>query len=185
MLLSTVQIFFVFSSLSVSLICRYLYFTLTSGQQGLYRIDTGDITDQSPAPHRSIIIDNFLAFTLDLNNILIYFPDETQNSMRSSSLDGRDVTDIRKSRTQRARFQGVVSMVYLGEVFYWTNGNQVMREAYDWARDTYYHNQLTMFANHFSGLNVMHKSVQPKPGKRAHTMIAFTACVSAPAKFEC
>uniref|UniRef100_A0A8W8J0U6 Tyrosine-protein kinase receptor n=1 Tax=Magallana gigas TaxID=29159 RepID=A0A8W8J0U6_MAGGI len=141
----------------------YLYFTLTSGQQGLYRIDTGDITDQSPAPHRSIIIDNFLAFTLDLNNILIYFPDETQNSMRSSSLDGRDVTDIRKSRTQRARFQGVVSMVYLGEVFYWTNGNQVMREAYDWARDTYYHNQLTMFANHFSGLNVMHKSVQPKP----------------------
>lgn len=141
----------------------YLYFTLTSGQQGLYRIDTGDITDQSPAPHSPIIIDNFLTFTLDLNNILIYFPDETQNSMRSSSLDGRDVTDIRKSRTQRARFQGVVSMVYLGEVFYWTNGNQVMREAYDSAKDTYYHNQLIMFANHFSGLNVLHKSVQPKP----------------------
>lgn len=159
-----------------------MYFTLTSGQQGLYRIDTGDITDQSPAPHSPIIIDNFLTFTLDLNNILIYFPDETQNSMRSSSLDGRDVTDIRKSRTQRARFQAVVSMVYLGEVFYWTNGNQVMREAYDSAKDTYYHNQLIMFANHFSGLNVLHKSVQPKPGKYADTMIAHIACVSARSK---
>nr|XP_022292756.1 proto-oncogene tyrosine-protein kinase ROS-like isoform X1 [Crassostrea virginica] len=141
----------------------YLYFTLGSDKQGLYRIDTGDITSHGPAPHSPVVIDNFMTFTLDFNNILIYFPDESQNSMRSSSLDGREITDIRKSRTQRAMFQNVVSMVYHNDLFYWTNGYNVLQEEYDAIQNTYYHNQLAMFADHFSGLNMLHKSVQPRP----------------------
>lgn len=151
-------------------ICRFLFFTLSAGQQGLYRIDTGDITSPcnitSPrlAPYTSIVNDNFLTFTLDFNNILIYFPDESHNSMRSSSLDGGDVTDIRRTRTVRPEFQGMVGMVYYDELFYWTNGDKVMQEEYNSVQDKYYHNQLLMFADHFSGLNVLQRSLQPKPG---------------------
>ncbi|XP_061176227.1 proto-oncogene tyrosine-protein kinase ROS-like isoform X2 [Saccostrea echinata] len=151
------------ADIKVDPINGYLYFTLSVGQQGLYRVDTGDITSLSPAPFRPIITDNFLSFTLDFNNILIYFPDETQNSMRSSSLDGSDVTDIRKTRTVRPEFQNIVSMVHYDELFYWTNGKKVMREEYNEAQDTYYHNQALMFASHFSALNVLHRSMQPKP----------------------
>ena len=159
-------------------IYRYLYFTLGSDKQGLYRIDTGDITSHGPAPHSPVVIDNFMTFTLDFNNILIYFPDESQNSMRSSSLDGREITDIRKSRTQRAMFQNVVSMVYHNDLFYWTNGYNVLQEEYDAIQNTYYHNQLAMFADHFSGLNMLHKSVQPRPGNyntdRGVCMLGYT-----------
>ncbi|XP_048766735.2 proto-oncogene tyrosine-protein kinase ROS-like isoform X2 [Ostrea edulis] len=157
------------ADIKVDPINGFLFFTLSAGQQGLYRIDTGDITSPcnitSPrlAPYTSIVNDNFLTFTLDFNNILIYFPDESHNSMRSSSLDGGDVTDIRRTRTVRPEFQGMVGMVYYDELFYWTNGDKVMQEEYNSVQDKYYHNQLLMFADHFSGLNVLQRSLQPKP----------------------
>ncbi len=48
-------------------------------------------------------------------------------------------------------------------LFYWTNGDQMIREELDPFTNMYHHNQMFFFDTPFTGLNLWHPSAQPIP----------------------
>ncbi|XP_064613642.1 proto-oncogene tyrosine-protein kinase ROS-like [Liolophura sinensis] len=151
------------TDIKVDPINGFLYFTIAAEGHGLYRVDMADL-DGTDKPKRKLIIRNELlsSFTIDYQNIQLYFPNDSQNTMLATFLDGSDVSNIRPN-VIRPDFHHVVSMVYHQGLFYWTNGNVVLQEEYDPRRKSYRHNSMPFFENHFRGFNMLHPSAQPKP----------------------
>ncbi len=48
-------------------------------------------------------------------------------------------------------------------LFYWTNGDEMIREELDPFTNMYHHNQMFFFDSPFTGLNLWHPSAQPIP----------------------
>ncbi|XP_060872742.1 serine/threonine-protein kinase pakF-like isoform X2 [Metopolophium dirhodum] len=60
-----------------------------------------------------------------------------QNTIMSVSLDGQKVINIRNN-THTALFSDAISLLYVNELFYWSNGSVIMREDYFIDDNKYY-----------------------------------------------
>ncbi|KAL5011108.1 hypothetical protein ScPMuIL_013413 [Solemya velum] len=148
------------SDIKVDPINGFLYYTKSGQGQGLWRVDIGEIRLYNLATPQLIVALELFTFALDLDNIQIFFPNNSQNTMMSSFLDGSGLMDIRNGRVVKPNFHHVTSMISYDCKFIWTNGSKVMSEDFD---KTFYHNPLLFFEEHFKGLNVYHSSAQPIP----------------------
>lgn len=71
--------------------------------------------------------------------------------------------DIRKN-TQSPKFRVVKSLAVANQIFYWTNGEDVLNEEYHRIEKNYYHNAYPDLSNRtFSFVRINHTSAQPIP----------------------
>ena len=146
------------------LLNRFLYFTQYGEDKGLYQIDLGDIGKSGPVrPTQLVYIDNLLSFVIDFDNVRLYYPNSTENTMMSVFVDGTDSKDIREKVFQ-PNFYHVLSIANYKGLFYWTNGTKVLSEEFDPGFKKYRHNELLFFNNYYRGFNLYHPSAQPTPG---------------------
>ncbi|XP_021360876.1 proto-oncogene tyrosine-protein kinase ROS-like isoform X2 [Mizuhopecten yessoensis] len=146
----------------------FLYFTQSGDKAGLYRIDTGDIRSMGrffsmPAKPKLVIYCELKAFFIDHGNMQLYFPNDSQNTMLTSFLDGSGLVDLRKGKVVRPNYHNITSMVFYNGTFWWTNGINVMKEDYDVNRDMFYLNFLPFFTHHYTSFNLYLPTSQPPP----------------------
>ena len=132
----------------------------------MYRVDLADLGQplHDLADYLIFNIDILHSFAVDYQNYRLYFPNETKNTMLSIYLDGSDVVDIRPN-VQSPDFIEVKSLVYHEGLFYWTNGKKMMAEEYAQRERQYHHNEMLLFNDPYSGLNIWHPLAQRLPGQ--------------------
>ncbi|GAB6030941.1 hypothetical protein CHUAL_007766 [Chamberlinius hualienensis] len=147
----------------------YMYWVVQgSSSGGLYQVDIGKVLNGIPVHSRDaklIIADRKLSsFAIDYYNFRLFFPNELNNTMCSATLNGEDIVDIRNN-TQQPKFQGITSLTYHKDAFYWTNGEEVLAEEYLKEKNRYYHNSFVDLSAEkpFVGLNLFHPDFQPTP----------------------
>ncbi|XP_076466208.1 proto-oncogene tyrosine-protein kinase ROS-like [Babylonia areolata] len=141
----------------------YLYYALNGTDKGLYRIDLDTIRPTAtPRPQQIVTMDDLSAFAVDFDNVQLYFPNSTQDTIMACFLDGSDIKDFRQKVVKRA-YRGITSMTYANQVFYWTDGFTAWREEYDIGFSQYRHNTLLLFDPPFSGFELYHPKAQPTP----------------------
>lgn len=145
-------------------IFRYLYYTLWD-KAGLYAIPLVDFTVRKEPVPRRIIPFSMQTFFIDYENLLLFFPNNTHNTIMSAYLDGSGITDMRHKSVARPHFLNTKSIVFYDEKFFWTNGSKVFSEEFDSGNRTYYHHSLALFEKHFTGLNLYYPNSQPVPGE--------------------
>ncbi|KAL8573555.1 hypothetical protein ACOMHN_047826 [Nucella lapillus] len=151
------------SDVKVDPVNGYLYYVLTGQDKGLYRLDLHTIRPASnPKPRQIVSINDLSAFVVDFDNVQLYFPNNTQDTIMSCFLDGSDVKDFRPKVMSRA-YQDIVSMTYANQVFFWTDGQTTWGEEYDQGFSLYRHNNLLLFEPPFSGFQLYHPKAQPTP----------------------
>ncbi|XP_069131795.1 proto-oncogene tyrosine-protein kinase ROS-like isoform X3 [Argopecten irradians] len=146
----------------------FLYFTQTGDNAGLYRIDTGDIRKlgryfTKSAYPRLVMYCQLRTFFIDHSNMQLYFPNDSQNTMLTSFLDGSGLVDLRKGKVVRPNYHNITSMVFYNGTFWWTNGDDMMKEDYDVNRDMFYLNPLLFFTHHYTSFNLYLPTSQPPP----------------------
>ncbi|XP_043520805.1 proto-oncogene tyrosine-protein kinase ROS isoform X2 [Frieseomelitta varia] len=139
-------------------------FWVTRG--GLYRLDLADISNgvkHEVQPYLILEDVNLGAFTVDHTNFRLLVPHHIQNTVISVSLDGREVIDLR-ANTQQPKFKNVVSLAMVNDLFYWTNGEEVLIEGYHLGQNRYFHNAYPDRSNgSFVSVNVLMDASQPVP----------------------
>ena len=74
----------------------YLYYALRGEDRGLYRVDLDTIHPSGGAKVIHIVnIDDLSAFVVDFDNVQLYFPNNSMDTIMSCFLDGSDVKDFR------------------------------------------------------------------------------------------
>lgn len=124
----------------------YLFWVIPGDEVdgGLYRLDLGDITNgmkHEMTPLLMIKGRNLGAFTVDHSRFRLSVPMQSENTIMSVSLNGKDMEDIRKN-TQSSLLYQVKSLAQspVG-LFYWTNGRHILAEEYYAGLHSYYHNE--------------------------------------------
>lgn len=135
---------------------------------GIYQIDLanlGKVLLHQRDSHSLMLDYQLYAFAIDYKKFSILYPDEFKNTMMSLSLYGDSTAmDIRRN-TQAPLFQNVISIASHKELFYWTDGEDLMGEQYHYGEKKYYHNAFSLVQDRpLSRLNVYHPSSQPYPG---------------------
>lgn len=137
----------------------YLFYVGTGKSSGIFRVDLGEESKKKPL----LIVENHQqSFTIDFQNIQLYFPNDEDNTIMSSFLDGKDSNNIRPN-VVKPNFHAIKSMVFFNGSFYWTDGDKVLHEVYDKHGKKYHHNKIHFEENHFGGFNLLHPSSQPTP----------------------
>lgn len=72
-------------------------------------------------------------------NFRLLVPHHTKNTVLSVTLDGREIFDQRPN-TQKPQFNNVTSLAMANNLFYWTNGKNVLTEDYHREQNRYFHN---------------------------------------------
>ncbi|XP_060072088.1 proto-oncogene tyrosine-protein kinase ROS-like [Ylistrum balloti] len=144
----------------------FLYFTQSGNYGGLYRIDTGEIQNWGRFFTRSakpslVTYCELSAFFIDHGNMQLYFPNDSQNTMLTSFLDGSGQEDLRKGKVLWRNFHNISSMVFYNGTFWWTNGDTVMTEEHDIDSDILYHNSILFFTHHYTSFNLYLPTTQP------------------------
>ncbi|XP_071571413.1 proto-oncogene tyrosine-protein kinase ROS isoform X4 [Temnothorax nylanderi] len=133
---------------------------------GLFRLDLADISNgvkHEVQPYLILEDDHLGAFTVDHTNFRLLVPDHTKNTMISVSLDGREVVNLRP-KTQKPKFNNVVSLAMANGLFYWTNGEEVLTEGYHAGLNRYFHNSYPDKSNtSFVSVTVLMNASQPVP----------------------
>jgi hypothetical protein len=142
---------------------RFLFFTQGSNNMGLYAIDIGEITPSGPANYFLLVNFQVNAFSIDFNNMQLYFPNDTLNTIMSSFLDGSSIADVRKDTVVVRNYHQITSLISSNGIFFFTDGSKVLFEEYNKGR--FYLNQMLLFGTHYSSLNVYQQTAQPHPGK--------------------
>ncbi|KAI4491041.1 hypothetical protein M0802_010458 [Mischocyttarus mexicanus] len=139
-------------------------FWVTRG--GLYRLDLADISNgvKHEVQPYLILEDAYLgAFTVDHTNFRLLVPHQTENTVMSVSLDGREVLNMR-ANTQQPKFKNVLSLAMANGLFYWTNGEEVLTEDYHPEKNKYFHNAFPDRSDgSFVSVNVLMDASQPVP----------------------
>ncbi|XP_060592485.1 proto-oncogene tyrosine-protein kinase ROS-like isoform X2 [Ruditapes philippinarum] len=148
--------------LKVDPINGYLYYTL-SNKAGLYSVPLIDFSQRSEPDPTLVIPVELQTFFIDYENLLLFYPNNTHNTVMSAYLDGTGVTDMRQGSVARPHFLKTESIVYYDEKFFWTNGSKVFSEAFDLGNRTYYHHSLAFWEKHFTGFNLYYPNSQPVP----------------------
>ena len=136
---------------------------------GIYRVDLADL-EVDPVVHSADLLivkfDLLSSFTIDPANFRLYFPDESQNTMLSSYIDGTDIINVRPNNSvQSPHFINIKSLAIYDDLFYWTDGQETLSEHYNEDQKKYYHNQMPLFYDQMMGINMWHPSAQPIPGR--------------------
>lgn len=146
----------------------YLFWVIggDSLDSGLFRLGLAEISNgirHENKPKHMIHGQNLGAFTVDHARFRLLVPLQKNNTVIAVSLDDKEPENIRK-RTQTPRFNSVKSLSYANDLFYWTNGEEVLTEEYHAIQDIYYHNVYPDLSNHtFVGVYVVIPSAQPIP----------------------
>lgn len=145
---------------------RYLYYTRPyQGTGGLYMVDIAEF-DQAGEPFpQHLIKADIRTFTIDHENLLLYYPNNTQNTVMSAYLDGTGITNTRDGNVARAHFYGISSIIHYDRKYFWTNGSLVFGEEMDPSTRMYYHHSFAFLEKRFTGFNLYHSGSQPKPGE--------------------
>lgn len=101
---------------------------------------------------------------VDFDNVQLYFPNNSMDTIMSCFLDGSDVKDFRPKVVARA-YHGITSMAYYNRSFFWTDGQNTWGEEYDPGFSQYRHNNLLLFDPPYSGFHLYHPKAQPTPGE--------------------
>ncbi|XP_014608086.1 PREDICTED: proto-oncogene tyrosine-protein kinase ROS isoform X1 [Polistes canadensis] len=139
-------------------------FWVTRG--GLYRLDLADISNgvkHEVQPYLILEDAHLGAFTVDHTNFRLLVPHQTENTVMSVSLDGREVLNLR-ANTQQPKFKNVLSLAMANGLFYWTNGEEVLTEGYHSGKNRYFHNAYPDRSDgSFVSVNVLMDASQPVP----------------------
>ncbi|XP_015176489.1 PREDICTED: proto-oncogene tyrosine-protein kinase ROS isoform X2 [Polistes dominula] len=139
-------------------------FWVTRG--GLYRLDLADISNgvkHEVQPYLILEDAHLGAFTVDHTNFRLLVPHQTENTVMSVSLDGREVLNLR-ANTQQPKFKNVLSLAMANGLFYWTNGEEVLTEGYHSGQNRYFHNAYPdRLDGSFVSVNVLMDASQPVP----------------------
>ncbi|KAJ8678681.1 hypothetical protein QAD02_014468 [Eretmocerus hayati] len=108
-------------------------FLFWSNLDGINRVNLGLA---EPKPEQILRKHNLGAFVVDFGNRRLLVPYQMENTIKSVSLDGKIVVDVR-SNTEQPKFDNVTSMAIANGLFYWTDGSNLFAETYE---STYFHN---------------------------------------------
>ncbi|CAC5423207.1 unnamed protein product [Mytilus coruscus] len=139
----------------------FLFFTQGSINMGLYAVDIGEITPSKPARHFMLVSSKLNSFSIDFNNMQLYFPNEIANTLMSAFLDGTGLLDVRKDKVVQPNYYSIRSMVFYGGVFFLTNGTKLLIEEYNEKIGKFYVNE--MYVTKYSSFNIYHPTAQPHP----------------------
>lgn len=131
---------------------------------GLYRLDLGEISNgikHETKPFQMIKGKNLGAFIVYHTRFRLYVPMQSDNTIVSVSLNGKDQEDIRKN-TQSPLLHSVKSLAMANNLFIWTNGKEVLKEEYHLVHHSYYHNSYPDASN-IIAVCVNSTSSQPIP----------------------
>lgn len=109
---------------------------------GLYRLDLGEISNgikHETKPFQMIKGRNLGAFIVYHTRFRLYVPMQSENTIMSVSLNGKDQEDIRKN-TQSPLLHSVKSLAMANNLLLWTNGKEILKEEYHTTHHAYYHN---------------------------------------------
>ncbi|VEN47844.1 unnamed protein product [Callosobruchus maculatus] len=142
------------SSIQVDPINGYLFWTLQDySKGGLYRMDIADIdgpTKYYDKVKRIVNETDLGAFTFEYNNFNVLLSFQKQNTIKSVTLDGKEIKDIRTSVIS-PKLQKVISLVMANKKFYWTDGVDVFMEEYHedpiTGSKSYFHNTIPHLTN--------------------------------------
>ena len=79
---------------------------------------------------------NLGAFTIDYVNRRLLVAYQSENTIKSVSLDGNIVVDIRTN----VKFKNVTSVSMSNGLFYWINGKEIFTESYEQSTKKYQYN---------------------------------------------
>lgn len=116
---------------------------------GLYRLDLGEISNgikHETKPFSMIRGKNLGAFIVDHTRFRLLVPMQDENTIMSVSLNGKDLEDIRRN-TQSPLLHSVKSLAMANNLFYWTNGKEILSEEYHQKHHAYYHNSYPNASN--------------------------------------
>uniref|UniRef100_A0A0L8G0C2 Fibronectin type-III domain-containing protein n=1 Tax=Octopus bimaculoides TaxID=37653 RepID=A0A0L8G0C2_OCTBM len=150
------------SDIKVDPINGFLYYTQSGQNNGIFRVDLGDIESGKNVPPLQIVKNKQDSFTIDFENIQLYFPNSSLNTIMSTFLDGEGPSNIRKN-VMKANFNNIKSIVFFNGSFIWTDGQKVLKEVYDQHGGKYHYNTIHFKESSFSGFNMFHSSAQPMP----------------------
>ncbi|CRK90687.1 CLUMA_CG004384, isoform A, partial [Clunio marinus] len=122
----------------------YLFWVIPDGtvDSGLYRLDLGEISNgikHETKPFQMIKGRNLGAFIVHHTRFRLLVPMQDENTIMSVSLNGNDQEDIRKN-TQSPLLHSVKSLAMANNLFFWTNGKEILTEEYHQKHHAYYHN---------------------------------------------
>ncbi|KAF4521972.1 hypothetical protein B566_EDAN012521 [Ephemera danica] len=139
------------------------------GGSKLHRLDLAEVSNgvrHETRPETILERTRLGAFTVDHASFRLLVADPTINSVLAVSLDGKEVSDVRRN-TQRPLFkESLKSLVTANGIFYWINGSKVLSEDYHEASKNYYHYtypQLSRRIQQFVELSVLLPAAQPTP----------------------
>lgn len=73
---------------------------------------------------------------VDYENTRLFVTYQPENTVKSVSLDGKVVIEVR-ANTKQPRFNNVSSLSMNSGLFYWTDGEEILAEVYDDSRFYY------------------------------------------------
>lgn len=117
----------------------YLFWTFNgTPDDGLYRLDLGDVEVKQFRMSNASAIGSFV---LDYTNFKILLPLQN-NTVISMDLEGKKVEAIRNAKnTQSPMYGNVRSIDMANNLFYWTDGIQLMNEELHHTEQRYYNNK--------------------------------------------
>lgn len=138
----------------------------------MYAVDIAEF-DQPGEPSPKLLIDgNIHTFTIDHENLLLYYPNNSHNTVMAAYLDGSGIRDTRHGKVAMPHFHGVSSLVHYDRKYYWTNGSLVFGEEVDVETRMYYHHSLAFLEKHFTGFNLYYQGSQPLPGRTQNNLVS-------------
>lgn len=122
----------------------YLFWVipLDAVDNGLYRLDLGEISNgikHETKPFPMVRGKNLGAFIVDHARYRLLVPMQDDNTIMSVSLNGKEQEDIRRN-TQSPLLHSVKSLAMANNLFFWTNGKEILSEEYHSKHHAYYHN---------------------------------------------
>ncbi|KAG1702093.1 Proto-oncogene tyrosine-protein kinase ROS [Nymphon striatum] len=134
---------------------------------GIYQIDLASLGKVllHQRDSRPLLKDYLLsAFAIDYKKFSILYPDELDKTMMSMSLYGDSTAMNIRRNMQASLFHNIISIASHKELFYWTDGEDLLGEQYHHEEKKYYHNAFSLVQDKpLSRLNIYHPSSQPYP----------------------
>lgn len=129
----------------------YLFWVIPvdSVDSGLYRLDLGEISNGIKHETKCFPMMkgmNLGAFIVNHSRFRLMVPLQDKNTIMSVSLNGKAEEDIRWN-TQSAMLHSVKSLAMENNLFYWTNGKEILYEEFHVKQVSYYHNSITIQTN--------------------------------------
>lgn len=148
---------------------RYLFWVIngSSSENGLYRLDLGNVSNgvkHDVLPSLILNSTSIGAFAIDYVSLKILVPLQKDNKVISVDLDGKNDDEIRNANnTQNLMTQNVKSIAMANQMFYWTDGKQMINEEFHSTEKKYYNNKFPFKYPTLLFVRINVSSAQPVP----------------------